>query len=84
MVAAWRSAGVRLPRTAQEQFDASAHETGPPSPGDLVFFGLGPTGIEHVGIELGDGLMIDAPYTGAFVRIEPDGIADAVDVRRVL
>jgi len=25
----------------------------------------------HVGIVIGDGLMIDAPFTGADVRIEP-------------
>jgi cell wall-associated NlpC family hydrolase len=70
--AAYQAAGIELPRTAQEQFDA-----GPPvpagqplEPGDLVFFGAGPTAIEHVGLVTGDGEMVDAPHTGADVRIE--------------
>jgi cell wall-associated NlpC family hydrolase len=70
--AAERSAGITLPRTAQDQFDA-----GPPvadgtadHPGDLVFFGAGLTGIEHVGIYVGGGEMIDAPYTGTVVRFD--------------
>jgi cell wall-associated NlpC family hydrolase len=39
-------------------------------PGDLVFFGSGPSGVEHVGIYVGNGDMIDAPYTGAVVRFD--------------
>ena len=35
-------------------------------PGDLVFF-YNP--IHHVGIYIGGGLMIDAPHTGATVRL---------------
>jgi cell wall-associated NlpC family hydrolase len=35
-------------------------------PGDLVFFDK----LDHVGIYLGDSLFIDAPHTGAFVRID--------------
>ena len=72
--AAFAAAGVSLPRVAQEQFGA-----GPPAggssalPGDLLFFGSGVSGIDHVGIYVGAGLMIDAPHTGAFVRIEPAG-----------
>jgi cell wall-associated NlpC family hydrolase len=63
---------VELPRVAQDQYDA-----GPPVepgtsvvPGDLVFFGASPTSVEHVGIFVGNGLMIDAPYTGAYVRFD--------------
>ncbi len=37
-------------------------------PGDLVFFG---NPIHHVGIYVGNGDMIDAPYTGVSVRIDP-------------
>jgi cell wall-associated NlpC family hydrolase len=29
--------------------------------GDLVFFGTGPSGVDHVGIYVGSGLMIEAP-----------------------
>ena len=38
-------------------------------PGDLVFFG-GPSFSHHVGIYVGGGQMIDAPYTGAVVRYD--------------
>jgi len=69
---AYKAAGVALPRVAQDQFDA-----GPPVPsttvlvpGDLVFFGSGPHGVTHVGLYIGGGDMIDAPHSGAFVRIE--------------
>lgn len=40
-------------------------------PGDLIFFGSPVGGTqEHVGIYLGMGKMIDAPHTGATVRID--------------
>jgi cell wall-associated NlpC family hydrolase len=70
---AFAQAGVPLPRTAQAQFN-----TGPllppgtgPAPGGLMFFGTGPAGVSHVGIYAGNGMMIDAPHTGATVRLEP-------------
>ncbi|MHB1555752.1 MAG: C40 family peptidase [Acidimicrobiales bacterium] len=70
--AAYRVAGIALPRTAQEQYDAGpAVPTGAPLvPGDLLFFGLGPNDVTHVGIYAGDGQMVDAPHTGANVRVE--------------
>jgi cell wall-associated NlpC family hydrolase len=37
-------------------------------PGDLVFFG---SPAYHDGIYVGNGLMVDAPHTGAVVRVEP-------------
>jgi cell wall-associated NlpC family hydrolase len=57
---------------AQDQFDAgpAVPAGGSLLPGDLVFFGSGPTGVSHVGLYIGGGLMIDAPHTGAFVRVE--------------
>jgi cell wall-associated NlpC family hydrolase len=70
--AAYRSAGIALPRVAQAQFTA-----GPPvaggatvTPGDLIFFGTGPSGVDHVGLYVGAGEMIDAPFTGALVRFD--------------
>ena len=39
-------------------------------PGDLVFYGT-PSIIHHVGLYIGDGLMIDAPDFGQVVKIEP-------------
>ena len=70
--AAYRVAGVPLPRTAQEQYDAGplVPAGAPLIPGDLLFFGGGPTDITHVGIYIGNGQMVDAPYTGADVRVE--------------
>jgi cell wall-associated NlpC family hydrolase len=67
--AAYRSAGIALPRVAQTQFDAGPTAT-PPVPGDLVFFGQSATDVSHVGISLGAGRMIDAPYTGTVVRVD--------------
>ena len=36
-------------------------------PGDLVFWGGG--GSQHVGIYVGDGMMIHAPHTGDVVKV---------------
>jgi cell wall-associated NlpC family hydrolase len=70
--AAYLSAGITLPRVAQQQYDAgpwvSAGEA--LQPGDLVFFGNGPDDVSHVGIVAGPGLMIDAPHSGAVVRFD--------------
>ena len=81
---AYRAAGVTIPRVAQDQFDAGPQL--PPGaalqPGDLVFFGPGPHGIEHVGLYIGAGDMIDAPHTGADVRIESLWRSDLVGATR--
>jgi cell wall-associated NlpC family hydrolase len=71
--AAYRSAGISLPRTAQEQFDAGPHlpAGAPLEPGDLVFFGSSTANVGHVGIVVRPGVMVDAPHTGAVVRTEP-------------
>ena len=43
----------------------------PLQPGDLVFFGPAGGGVTHVGMVADpSGQMVDAPHTGAFVRIE--------------
>ncbi len=70
--AAYKAAGIMLPRVAQDQYDATAKlGLGDPlQPGDLIFFGGGPTDITHVGIYIGNGQMVDAPHAGAFVRVE--------------
>lgn len=68
----YAKAGLALPRTAQEQYDATAHLPAGVElePGDLVFFGAGKKAVEHVGIALGDGRMIDAPHNPADVRYD--------------
>ncbi|WP_432076444.1 NlpC/P60 family protein [Streptomyces wuyuanensis] len=66
--AAWRAAGVDLPRTTWDQVKAGQSvATADLLPGDLVFFY---DDISHVGIYIGDGKMIHAPKPGANVREE--------------
>ncbi len=82
--AAYRSAGISLPRVAQDQFDAGPRVQSGASvePGDLLFYGTSPAAVEHVGIYVGDGQIIDAPHTGAFVREEPGDWSDFVGATR--
>jgi cell wall-associated NlpC family hydrolase len=42
---------------------------GPAQPGDLVFFGT-LSSTYHVGVFIGGGQMVDAPFTGALVRVD--------------
>jgi len=66
----WAAAGVALPHNAAAQ-DGVVRHVGRTQlrPGDLVFFGHRYIG--HVGIYIGGGKMIHAPYSGARVRVEP-------------
>ena len=74
--AAYRAAGVSLPRVAQDQYEATAKVPAgaPLEVGDLVFFGSGTSDIDHVGLYVGvsggASIMVDAPHTGADVRVE--------------
>jgi len=71
--AAWAAAGVVIPRTSEAQWAGLAHVSFDAlQPGDLVFFNPGEfgPGPGHVGVFLGAGQMVDAPHTGAVVRIE--------------
>jgi cell wall-associated NlpC family hydrolase len=62
-----KKAGISLPRTAQEQFNATERvPVNRVEKGDLVFFSNG-SEISHVGIVAGNGVMLDAPHTGAKV-----------------
>ncbi|MCX4664270.1 NlpC/P60 family protein [Streptomyces uncialis] len=67
--AAYRAAGVSLPRTTYGQIDAG-RRVGRDElrPGDLVFFY---SGISHVGLYVGDGKMIHAPNPSSTVRLDP-------------
>jgi cell wall-associated NlpC family hydrolase len=71
-MSAYASAGVSIPRTSGEQWNIGTHigSMADLQPGDLVFFAYGsdPSTIHHVGLYEGDGLMIEAPFTGASVR----------------
>ncbi|MFE7119793.1 NlpC/P60 family protein [Streptomyces sp. NPDC057654] len=66
--AAWKAAGVDLPRTTWDQVKTGTRvATDDLQPGDLVFFY---DDISHVGMYIGDGKMIHAPKPGASVRVE--------------
>ncbi|MFE6196738.1 NlpC/P60 family protein [Streptomyces sp. NPDC057838] len=66
--AAWKAAGVTLPRTTYDQVDAGTTvPLADARPGDLVFFY---DDITHVGLYIGNGMMIHAPKPGAYVREE--------------
>jgi hypothetical protein len=76
MQQAYRAGGVQLPRTSRDQwfFGARVWNVADLQPGDLVFYAYNladPSTIHHVGIYIGAGNMIDAPYTGAVVRVTP-------------
>ncbi|KUM97376.1 glycoside hydrolase [Streptomyces yokosukanensis] len=75
---AYAQVGINLPETAAEQagigkrIPASAG-VGALQPGDLVFFAYDSSSdstIHHVGIYLGDSMMINAPRPGTSVRTE--------------
>jgi cell wall-associated NlpC family hydrolase len=60
--------GISLPHSSAEQIHSGQRVSRKDlQPGDLVFFGR--SGIHHVGMYIGGGDMIEAPYTGARVRI---------------
>lgn len=69
--ASYEDAGVELPRTADSQFRSvpSVPASQPPQLGDLVFYGNAATNIHHVGLYLGNGLMINAPTEGQAIQI---------------
>ena len=81
--------GVNLPRTSQEQATVGTAVSGlaAAQPGDLLFF-AGSDGTAsapgHVGIYVGNGQMLDAPYTGTNVQIEAVPADQVVDIRRVV
>lgn len=52
-------------------------------PGDLLFWGKG-SNIHHVAIYIGDGKMIEAPHTGAWVHVTNVYGGDFAGIRRVL
>ncbi|WP_187365813.1 C40 family peptidase [Trebonia kvetii] len=69
----YHSYGLTLSRDADQQ---AVHGTviarSGLQPGDLVFFRNSTNGpISHVGMYVGGGTMIDAPHTGAVIRIDP-------------
>ncbi len=82
----YKTLGISLPRTSEQQAatGVAVPSVADAQPGDLVFFpGSDGTAAApgHVGIYIGNGEMIDAPYTGAKVRVDPVG--NPTQIRRV-
>ncbi|SCL17201.1 Cell wall-associated hydrolase, NlpC family [Micromonospora pallida] len=63
--------------TSRQQYQSSravarfnaGQGTAPLLPGDLVFFGYSASTIHHVAIYLGQGQIVEAPYSGGYVRV---------------
>ena len=66
---AWRQAGVYLSHYTGAQWAETARvPIDQLAPGDLVFYGSSGSSSHHMGLYVGGGQMIEAPYTGAVVR----------------
>ncbi len=80
---AWRAAGVYLAHSTAAQYDETAHiPLSDLQPGDLLFYDFGGGGIDHVTMYVGGGQIIEAPHTGANVRILPIWYFDLVGAGR--
>ncbi|MCU1588285.1 MAG: hypothetical protein JWN31_1778 [Frankiales bacterium] len=73
--AAYRAAGLDLPRTSRQQWFAGPHVAFRDlEPGDLLFWATdvnNPATIHHVTLYAGDGMMVAAPHTGDVVKVQP-------------
>ena len=68
-MSAWASAGVSLPHSAAAQYGVTSRvDASSLQPGDLVFFY---SGISHVGIYVGGGMMVHASNPSTGVLMEP-------------
>ncbi|MGW0509960.1 C40 family peptidase [Streptomyces olivaceoviridis] len=80
--AAWKAAGVTLPRAAHEQALAGTPlTTAGLEPGDLVLFFQDD---RHVGLYVGDGMMVHAPGPGSSVREESIYGAGEAAIHRIV
>ena len=75
MLRAFQNGGVNLPRVSRQQFNAGGHvPVRQAQPGDLLFLATDPSDpatIHHVMLYMGNDKIVEAPYTGASVRVEP-------------
>ncbi|WP_113699780.1 C40 family peptidase [Nonomuraea lactucae] len=83
---AWERAGVRLDHWTGTQWTSGPHvPIDELRRGDLLFFGHisdDPGTIHHVGIYVGQGMMVHAPQTGDVVRVAPIWRSDLVGATR--
>jgi peptidoglycan DL-endopeptidase CwlO len=75
MLRAFEAAGVQLPRVSRDQYKAGGHlNVRDAQPGDLMFYAYDrndPRTIHHVFLYLGNDQMVEAPYSGQNVRVQP-------------
>lgn len=64
--AAWRAAGVFIPRTSEAQWSQLQHVS-TPRVGDIIVY----SGGGHVALYVGNGKIVEAPSPGKSVRVEP-------------
>ncbi|WP_420856891.1 NlpC/P60 family protein [Streptomyces populi] len=80
--AAWKSAGVVLPRATQDQAQVGpAIALADIQPGDLVFLHAN---VSHVGLYVGDGMMVHAPSPGARITEESIEYAGPATIHSVV
>jgi peptidoglycan DL-endopeptidase CwlO len=81
VVWAYAQEGISLPHYTGSLWNEGMHVSQSDlQPGDLVFFYQD---ISHVGIYIGDGLMVDAPSTGQDVMVQPVFWDDYVGAVRI-
>ncbi|MCC8338943.1 NlpC/P60 family protein [Streptomyces sp. R1] len=96
MQQAYAAAGIAIPRTTFDQVRIGTRvDLDKPLPGDLVF-NAGSDGSDarpgHVGMYIGDGLVIEAPRTGVQTRVVPyaswrnstSALTRVTEIRRVV
>jgi cell wall-associated NlpC family hydrolase len=67
---AFAGVGIKLPHYSGSQYNMGRKiPSSQMRRGDVIFYG--PGGSQHVTIYLGNGQMIEAPYTGSHVKISP-------------
>ena len=77
---AYGRAGVSIPRTSQAQRGSGRQVSlGQAQPGDLVIYR---SDASHVGMYVGNGQVVHAPYPGARVRYDPVGMMPISSITR--
>ncbi|MEU0496372.1 NlpC/P60 family peptidoglycan endopeptidase RipA [Mycobacterium sp. NPDC006124] len=67
---AFAGVGIKLPHYSGAQYDLGRKiPTSQARRGDVIFYG--PGGAQHVALYLGNGQMLEAPYTGSTVKVSP-------------
>lgn len=87
---AYKAGGVAIPRTSSEQalVGTPVYNTGDIKPGDLLFIAGSdgtPQAPGHVGMAIGNGLVLEAPHTGLDVQVDQIAgywLQNLVSVRR--